>query len=36
METFLTDLDLLLTNRKEQKKSGSYTSSLFEAGTDRL
>ena len=36
MSTFLTELDAIIQSRKDSPQDGSYTSSLFEKGTDRL
>ena len=36
MNTFLTELDAIIQSRKDSPQDGSYTSSLFEKGTDRL
>ena len=36
MSTILTDLDTTILDRKTNPKSGSYTTSLFTAGTDEI
>lgn len=36
MANFLHELDAILTKRKLSKTPGSYTSSLFESGIDRI
>lgn len=36
MSSFLTILDDIITNRKTSPSTGSYTASLFKAGTDRI